>query len=118
MLLPSRYRKFAYANVEELYTPIASGSQQLVLVLFRPSDIEQAILRLEELLAGDAVGGQVKDIETAISHEAKVGACTDCETAVEERGVFHTVGVEACRPELEHRKKGIVVVVTWQFNMS
>src|SRR4051794_34157565 len=55
MLLPSRYGELAHADVEQLYTPVSASREKLVLVLFRPGQVEEAVLGFEELLAYDAV---------------------------------------------------------------
>ena len=74
MLLPARYRELAHTNVEQLYASISAGREELVLVLFRPGQVEEAVLGFEELLAYDSVGGEVEDEESAIADEAEIGA--------------------------------------------
>jgi hypothetical protein len=75
MLLPARYGEFTHADVEQLYASISTCREKLVLVLFRPGQVEEAVLGFEELLAEDPVGGEVEDEESAIADEAEVGAC-------------------------------------------
>jgi len=84
MLLPTRYRKLPHANVEQLDASIASCGEQLILMLLRPGNVKQAVLRLEELLADDAVRGQVEDIETSIADQPKIGTGSYGESVVEE----------------------------------
>jgi hypothetical protein len=75
MLLPARYGELAHADIEQLYASISAGREKLVLVLFRPGQVEKAVLGFEELLAEDSVGCEVEDEESAIADEAEVRAC-------------------------------------------
>ena len=75
MLLPARYGKLAHTDIEQFYTSISTCSEKLVLVLFRPGQVEEAVLGFEELLAHDPFGCEVKDEESSISDETEVCAC-------------------------------------------
>lgn len=102
MFLPSRNRKLADADIEELDAPVAACGQELILMLFGPGKVEEAILCFEVLFTCDAVGGQIENIETSISNETKVGAARDGDTGVEEGRVFYGVGIKALGAKFEH----------------
>lgn len=71
-------------------------------MLLRPGNVEQAVLSFEELLAGDALGGEIEGVEATVADEAEVGAAADGDARVEEGGVFDAVGIEARGAEFEH----------------
>ena len=102
MLLPARDRELAHPNVKQFYASIASSSEKLVLVLFGPGEVEEAVLGLEEFLADDALGGQIKDVQPSIANETEVCDSAHGEERVEERRVLDDVWVEAGGAELEH----------------
>lgn len=99
---PAGNGELAEIDVEEFDATISAGSQELILVGFRPSCVEQTVLSLEELLADNAAVRQVEDEEAAIAYQTEVGTSAYTQPTVEEGRVLDGVRVEACRPKLEH----------------
>ena len=104
MLLPRPNRKLIQRHIEQLDRTIARRSENLVLVRLGPRDVKEGILRVETrrlprsarhlehdggqslgwlgdyllFLGDDALGGQVQDIESSVTDEAKICRGGDC----------------------------------------
>lgn len=132
VLLPGGNGVRGHVDVEELDGAVAAGGEELVLMRFGPSAVEERVLGVEPwawlacerrpctrtwlgtkdvykegihntpFLSNDAVSGKAENVQPSVSHQPKVCGRCDGDARVEERAVLHRVAVEPLGPELEH----------------
>lgn len=69
---------------------------------FRPSEIEEGVLRVEPFLSNNTLGRQSQDIEASIAYETKVLGGSYGDSRVKEWRVFNSVTIEALSTVFEH----------------